>query len=210
MNASTPDRFGETTVHLLAFDGPGAGGRADESALSASERARAASLRGEPLRRRYVASHAALRRLLAGIVGGSPEALQLAAGPNGKPRLPGGPRFSLSHSGDLGLVAIDPACEVGVDLEPVRPVPEADEIAARWFAPEERAALHAAGADGGAAFARLWTRREAWLKALGVGLDESLAGRPVDLARFALHDLAPAPGHLGALAVERGPGGGGP
>lgn len=205
MSGRAPDRFGETTVHRLALDGPEAGGPADESALSASERARAAALRGEPLRRRYVASHAALRRLLAALVGGHPGALPLAAGPNGKPLLPGGPHFSLSHSGDVGLVAIDPACEVGVDVEPIRPVPEADEIAARWFAPEERAALRAAGADGGTAFARLWTRREAWLKALGVGLDEALAGRPVDLARFALHDLAPAPGHLGALAVERGP-----
>jgi 4'-phosphopantetheinyl transferase len=207
MTPATPDRFGETTVHRLALDGPEAGGRADESILSGSERARAAALRGEPLRRRYVASHAALRRLLAAIVGGSPEALRLAAGPNGKPVLPGGPHFSLSHAGDVGLVAIDPVREVGVDVEPVRPVPEADEIAARWFAPEERSALRAAGADGGAAFARIWTRREAWLKALGVGLDEKLAGLPVDLARFALHDLVPAPGHLGALAVEQAAGG---
>jgi len=210
MSTAAPERFGETTVHRLSLDGPEAGGPADEAVLSGGERSRAAALRGEALRRRYVASHAAVRRLLAALVGGTPAALPIARGPNGKPELPGGPRFSLSHSGDLALVAIDPLHEVGVDVEQVRPVREADDIAARWFSPEERAILRAAGADGGAAFARLWTRREAWLKALGVGLDEALAGRPVDLARFALHDLVPAPGRVGALAVELGPGGAAP
>jgi 4'-phosphopantetheinyl transferase len=150
-----------------------------------------------------VAARAALRRLLADATGARPEALALEAGRDGKPRLPGGPRFSVSHAGDLALVALDPARELGVDLEPVRVVPEAADIAERWFAPEERALLRAAGADGGAAFARVWTRREAWLKGLGVGLDEAFAGRPVDLARWTLHDLVPAPGHAGALAIAR-------
>ncbi|HQR68933.1 MAG TPA: 4'-phosphopantetheinyl transferase superfamily protein, partial [Thermoanaerobaculia bacterium] len=115
---------------------------------------------------------------------------------------PGGPRFSLSHSDAVAVFAFSAVREVGIDVEHVRPVPEADSILGRWFAEAERRAWITSDRGDGA-FVRLWTRREAYLKALGVGFSEDGAPREMDPSRWEVHDLEPAPGYLGALVVER-------
>jgi 4'-phosphopantetheinyl transferase len=180
--------------------------------LSPGERARALAIPAPKVRARAVAARAGLRRLLAAYLDRPPEGLDLRGGPGQKPWLPGGPAFSLSHGGGLGLCAVSTAGAVGVDLEPLRPVPDADGLARRYLPEvedrEHVAAAGRAGTAGGAAsrdeaFLRGWTRREAYLKALGVGLVEAGGAPPRDAARWALHDLEPAEGYLGALVVER-------
>jgi 4'-phosphopantetheinyl transferase len=130
--------------------------------------------------------------------------------------------FNLAHSGELALLALTRAGEVGVDVERIRPMPDALELAARFFSPREVAALQTVPPDdANAAFFRLWTRKEAWLKATGEGIAESLArvevtcraeeacrvvaigGDAAAAAEWSLHSLEPAAGCLGALAIRR-------
>lgn len=116
--------------------------------------------------------------------------------------------FNLAHSDSLALLAVRQDAPVGVDVEPVRPLPEAMLIACRWFsAPEIR--WIAASDDRDRAFLRCWVCREAFLKATGEGL-----GRPLD--SFALHpcgdtlrldgaalvECTPLAGHVAAVACE--------
>ncbi len=85
-------------------------------------------------------------------------------------------RFNLAHSGELTLIAVTRDCEIGVDVELVRPIERSLEIASRNFHPAELVAIHAASEiDAPEAFLRCWTRKEAVLKAIGTGL-----GYPLD------------------------------
>ena len=173
-------------------------------ALSPPDRERARRLSRPEVRRRFVAARAGLRRVLAGYIAVPPCSFLLQEGPHGKPELQEGPRFSLSHSGDLALCAVARDREVGVDVEQLRPVPEADSIARRWFSEEEMAAYRvAADARLDGAFLRSWTRREAFLKAIGLGLSDAEAGTAIDPERWELHEVRPGEGFVGALAVER-------
>jgi 4'-phosphopantetheinyl transferase len=142
--------------------------------LSPAEQARANAFRFEHLRNRYVAAHVALRRILSRYAGAPPEAVRFGAGPYGKPLLEREPRlaFNLSHAERFAMVALAPA-EIGVDIERLRPVPDALAIAARFFHPEEVRLLEAAPAADDA-FLRLWTLKEAYLKYFGKGLSQPL------------------------------------
>ena len=148
------------------LDAPGAGGEADRAILSAAEQARADRFIVAQGTRRYTAGRAQMRRVLAAATGLSPAGLPLAAGDNGKPFLPGGPEFNLSHSGDAALFALA-AFPVGVDVERCRPVQKG--VAELVFTPAEQAEWAASG-WAEAAFYRRWTRKEAVLKALGGSL----------------------------------------
>jgi 4'-phosphopantetheinyl transferase len=144
-----------------------------ESTLDAAEHARAARFVFDRDRRRYVAAHVALRRLLAMRTNREPSRLSFDAGRFGKPHLRGDPRcaFSLSHSGHLALVALADDGEIGVDLELIRSVPDADALAAAHFTAAERASLAVASdAQRDLQFLCAWTRKEACLKAVGCGL----------------------------------------
>lgn len=196
--------------------------------LSPDEAARAARFRTEPLRDRCVLRRGLLRRLLGRATGRPPESLAFAYGPQGKPSLPGGPAFNLADCKDEVLVAIapataPPALDLGVDIERLRTVPDADGIARRFFAPAEHAAFLAVPETlKDRAFLNGWTRKEAFIKATGAGLsmpldrfaveltpdraprllsvDESLgAGLAED---WSLFDVAPAPDTIAALAVR--------
>lgn len=170
--------------------------------LDPAERARAGRFAFEHLRRRFTAGRAGVRRVLAAYLGRAPEALAFARGPHGKPSLAGGPPFSYSSAQGCGLLAVGRDREVGVDVERLREVPDAAGVAASAFTAEEVEAWRAAGGDARAAFLRVWTRKEAALKALGVGLggDEALAA-----ARAAgdveVLDLPLDAEHVAALAL---------
>ena len=144
--------------------------------LSPDEQARADRFRRAPDRARFVASHAALRHVLARYVGIRPVDLRFGVAELGKPfllALDGAPdlRFSLAHSGALALVAVAVGQEVGVDVEAERPLPDVLRLARRVAAPHEREALAACDADEQRrAFFRLWVAKEAVLKARGTGL----------------------------------------
>jgi len=134
--------------------------RAAPSAPTPEEAARAARFAREELARRYLASHAALRALLARFTAAP---LEFAAGEKGKPWLRSAPevRFNLSHSAGRALVAISRECEVGVDLERIRPIACMEELVERYFPPGEPVPADERG------FYRRWTRLEALWKAEG-------------------------------------------
>jgi 4'-phosphopantetheinyl transferase len=108
--------------------------------------------------------------------------LQFAYGPHGKPALAGGqpaeadPQFNLAHSENLALLAFAHTGAVGVDVEQVRPMPDADQLVARFFSPREQFAFkQLPDEQKPAAFFNLWTRKEAWLKATGDGIGHLLS-----------------------------------
>ena len=199
-------RPGGVDLWVMRLDPPEADVAACWEALSAPERERAARLSRAEVRRRFVVARGGLRHVLAAHLAAPARSLAFEPGLHGKPMLPGGPRFSLSHSGDLALCAVAQEREVGVDVERLRPIPEADDIARRWFAEDDLAAYRTArGARRESVFLLLWTRREAWLKAIGLGLSDGSARTPIDTGRWELHDLFPDEAFVGALAVERVP-----
>lgn len=227
LRAMTEDflRLEADDVHVwsLSLDLPEAALQRLDSALSAEEAARAERFVFIPDRRRYVAAHGLLRLVLAGYLGTSPDAVAFRSNSDGKPRLAHCERlrFNLSHSGLLGLLAVSANREVGVDIEEIRDVDDIENLAETCFSPVEQAALAAVpAAQRRWAFFAGWTRKEAFLKALGEGLsrpldsfDVSLApGEPARLLRvqgapgapesYAVRSLEPAPGYVGALVVD--------
>ena len=166
--------------------------RADCTAREERDAWRASRFRFERDRRRYLASRLALRHLLAAALGADLAALRLAEDGNGKPCLVDEPdrcHFNLSHSGGLALIALSRAAPVGVDLE-LAGMMEADgDLVAACLCPAERCQWNAIGlAARRRAFLDLWTRKEAALKAVGLGLSVSPAeldvgfeAQPVDL-----------------------------
>jgi len=158
--------------------------------LSPDELARATRFRTEILMRRHQAAHGALRAILAGYLGIAPGALAIASDAQGKPYLADEPAlaFNLSHSGPLALLAVARARPIGVDVEQVRALPDAGLVAGRFFAPAEvQAWSRFSGAAQTRAFYACWTRKEAYLKALGSGL-----ARPLDSFVVSVDPDAPA------------------
>lgn len=161
------------------------------------ERRRGARYRFPAHRRRFLAARAGLRAILALYLDIDPASIALAAGPSGKPRLADGHgiEFNLAHSGDVALVAVTSGRPVGVDVERMRRGIPYERLAERFFAPSEVTALRSLPAPiRSAGFFACWTRKEAWLKASGHGLE---GGLPAALPRFAV-SVEPGPG---ALAV---------
>ncbi len=138
---------------------------------------------------------AALERILAHQLGHAP---RIVRGEHGKPRLAEGAlAFNVAHSGTWAVIAIAPS-EVGIDIEQHRPL-DAAVLAARYFTPAEAAAVRGEPA----LFFRVWARKEAWLKARGVGVLAPL--NEVDVrgavAGWFVEDLPIAPGYSAAVAA---------
>ncbi|MGE3174528.1 MAG: 4'-phosphopantetheinyl transferase superfamily protein [Planctomycetota bacterium] len=186
--------------------------------LSPAEREKASRFRFADHTRRFAVSHGALRAILAGYVGADPAALEFTVGGRGKPALAGEgmPHFNLSHSAQLALVAVSHA-PVGVDVEKLRHLERLRDIARRQFSTAEIAAFEQLPeGEQLQAFYRCWTRKEAYVKALGLGLaaldvfDVELGERArftalrdgEDVAQWSLFDVSPALGYVGALAVR--------
>jgi 4'-phosphopantetheinyl transferase len=190
-------------VVLARLDAPSDEVRSLQGLLCPHERQRAQRLRFEPHRRRFIVARGRLRQLLAARLGVQPEAVELAYGRNGKPRLPNRDlHFSVSHSDDVALFAFSKAAEIGVDVEAIRPIREADAIAAQFFSPREKQAYAAlARHDKPLGFLRCWTRKEALAKALGDGLSVSME---THAPGWRLHSFFPLPGFIAALASHHG------
>ena len=192
--------------------------------LSPDERARAARFRFPQHRTAFVAGRGVQREILARYTGLHPAELAYRQGSHGKPELDGaasGIRFNVSNSGGLALYAVTLQREVGVDLEQFRPMPDQMDIARRFFSAPENEVLAAVAEEARElAFFRCWTRKEAYIKAIGEGLSMPLdcfdvafapgeparilrnRGDPAQAERWTLLALEPGPGYVGALAVE--------
>ncbi|HVU87660.1 MAG TPA: 4'-phosphopantetheinyl transferase superfamily protein [Pirellulales bacterium] len=172
---------GVAHVWRAAIDPAPADFAALSATLSADERARAARFHFDRDRNKYVAARGILRRLLARYTGNDAAGLLFRYGPRGKPELDGGGvaqavQFNVSHRGGFALYAFVMAREVGVDVEFVREVSEARAIARNHFTPAEIRLLESAADERAAQerFFRLWTRKEAVIKAVGTGLSMPL------------------------------------
>jgi 4'-phosphopantetheinyl transferase len=189
--------------------------------LSEEETTRAARFKFAHLRESFVLAHGALRVLLARYVGTAPGDISFAYEAKGKPTIAneGSVHFNLSHSGSMALLAITRGCEVGVDIERIRSFSDMPRVAQRFFCVEESNELMALPADQrDLAFFRCWTRKEAYIKAVGDGLSVPLDSfrvtlQPGDPAKFvhlnhdaeaaaqwSLHNLEIAEGYAAALA----------
>jgi 4'-phosphopantetheinyl transferase len=142
-----------------------------EALLSPDERDRASRYRFDRDRRRFMACRAWLRSLLGDRLAIPLEDVRFLTGEYGKPAVKGGVEFNLSHSGEWAVCAIAEGIPVGIDIEVCRETPDAEDIASLYFTADEYGLLRAGG-DGEIAkrFLALWTRKEAYIKALGCGL----------------------------------------
>jgi len=201
--------------------------RALAALLSDAERARAARFGLHRDRGRFVVARSRLRQLLGDRLYARPESIELAYGERGKPALAqrfadSGLRFNVSHCNDVAVYAFSTGREIGIDVEAVRRIGDADDIAARFFSPRENQAYLALDPhDRPLGFFNCWTRKEAFIKALGDGLyhplgrfDVSLApdeparilrveSTPGDLCGWSLQSFSPVPGFVAAIVIER-------
>jgi 4'-phosphopantetheinyl transferase len=218
-----PPAAGEVHVWHLDLDATAETPRPGDL-LSDDEFDRANRLQSARDMRRFMLTRGALRRRLGGYLDCPPEVITFAYGPYGKPALatPFSPslRFNVSHSGGRALLGFTASSEIGIDIERLTPVPDAPELADRFFAPAERAALRALDPDQRErAFLRAWTCKEAFVKATGEGLGYPLDSFAVSLAPdvpsrllalegadpndWSLVVFEPEEGFLAAVALQR-------
>lgn len=219
-----PPSLSDCVVHIWAasLDRAPAELEALRALLSEDELERARRFRFETHAHRFVAGRGILRSLIGAYVQQAPADLRFRYDA-GKPSLATQPptplHFNLAHADGLVAYALSHASPIGIDIERVAPLPDATDIAASYFAPGEISRL-ASAPDTADAFYRCWTRKEAFVKALGEGLAHPLdrfevtldAGEPARLlavdddpaeaARWTLHHLDPADGFVGAVAVR--------
>jgi 4'-phosphopantetheinyl transferase len=172
-------------------------------------------------RRSFIVARGFLRSVVARYLKTEPETLKFEYGVYGKPALPTehALRFNLSHSNQVALVAVTLDAEIGVDVEYIRSDFASEDIARRFFSRAEVEAFNALPQEQRLeAFFRCWTRKEAYIKAIGKGLSQALdafdvtlaPGAPAllradedDASRWLLRDIEVGEGYAGALAVER-------
>jgi 4'-phosphopantetheinyl transferase len=166
-----------------------------ESTLSLEEKARADRFHFANDRNRFVVARGLLRELLGKYLHQNPADLEFSYGPHGKPTLSGGNAssglcFNLSHSSDLVVYAIAKERHLGIDVEHVRPESAGEDIAKHYFSAREVSDLRTlppeAKVEG---FFHCWTRKEAYLKATGMGLQ-------IPLDSFAVSLLPGQPAHF--------------
>jgi 4'-phosphopantetheinyl transferase len=193
VSAPHPRAWGLATSRLTAAELERFG-----ALLDAAERRRAEALAPGPQRAAYVAAHGALRLLLSSMTGVDPRAWSFARGRHGKPCIDGSlqagdVRFSLAHTDGFAAVAAAFGRDVGIDAEALDRAVDADGIAARHFTRRERGGLVRLGAaERRRRFFRLWTVKEAVLKAAGTGLRTPLDAFDVRLRPLGIvpHDPA--------------------
>lgn len=193
--------------------------------LSVDELERAERFYFEKHRRLFTMMRAALREILGRYTSLLPQEVVFSYGSKGKPELSGGNekgiRFNLSHAEEIGLLAVSQGLTVGIDVESVRPDFGGQEIAERYFAAGEvRHLLSLPPEQRADAFFSCWTRKEAYIKALGEGLSAPLDSfevafgpdrpaallavqvDPRELARWRMYDIETADSYKAALVVE--------
>lgn len=234
MNASQPwgqpleqPPLGPAEVHAwrLSLEQPDDVVASWRQQLSADERQRADRFHFEKDRRHFIVARGGLRTLLGRYLEIAPVELRFAYSAYGKPSLAPETdtqlKFNLAHSGSLAAYAFTSLGDVGIDLEQIKPEFTGDEIARRFFSASEVASLeHLPAAERASAFFNCWTRKEAFIKAKGMGLSLGLDQFDVTLApgqeaallstrwdeseagRWCLRTLDLGAGYAGAVALE--------
>lgn len=189
--------------------------------LSTDEQARVDRFVTTQLQHRALASLSALRIILSRYLACQPTALLFSRNPQGKPSLPDHPQlqFNLSHSDAWAACAVTLDQSVGIDIEAVIVRDGIDNIVQRFFSADEITAWQALPAsEKNHAFFRMWTRKEAYLKALGLGLQGGLDQFSVEVSEadrttvqqadspessWVLHNLTWATNHASDQAIEQ-------
>ncbi|AEB10281.1 4'-phosphopantetheinyl transferase family protein [Desulfobacca acetoxidans] len=195
--------------------------------LNTEELSRAAHYHFEPDRRRFMKRRILLKKLLSFYLNLTPQLIRFRYGLCGKPYLgndagSGSWQFSSSHSQGTAVYAISRQRSLGVDLEMLHTIPEIDALLNRWFPPQGAMSLQKlSNIQKHLAFYRMWTREEAYLKAIGAGLGSlgsrpafrfrplepaqpEVSGKPSQSGNWSLQFLTPVPDSIAALAVEGG------
>lgn len=191
--------------------------------LSPDERVRAGKYYFHRDFEHFVVARGVLRDIISRYINVLPDKIQFFYDQYGKPRLTSCETplcFNLSHAKGIALYAINKMHAIGVDIEYVREDFSTDEIAERFFSANELASLRALPSDlRTVAFFNCWTRKEAYIKALGEGLSHPLdrftvsiiSGQPARLlmtddpgetSRWTLMELSAGDGYIASLAVE--------
>ncbi len=218
--------FSENEVHIWRADLDWAQSRIPNisESLSQDEKERASRFHFERDRNRFIAGRAILRELLGKYLEILPAEVPIQYGVHGKPRLGEMSEticFNMSHSQNLAAYGFTQNQPLGIDIEAHREMPDADQIAQRYFSPTEfRAYLSVLREQKLETFYRCWTRKEAYMKATGEGfylpLDQfevSLrpddppallwaASDPQEHKHWSLLDFRPADSFAGAVAVQ--------
>jgi 4'-phosphopantetheinyl transferase len=216
----------DSVVHVWAWQNhtPGESCQPDLSHLSEQEIHRCLRFRFPRDQISFATSHRNMRFILASYLGATPERLIITPAEGGKPHLEGaGERlhFNLSHCKDVGMLAVAWNIEVGVDVEQPRRLDPS--VAERFFSPAELSQLSTLNGDAWRdGFLRCWTRKEALLKAEGLGLripldsfdvclavddPRLLAVRPpAKISRdWQLYDVSPSTAYIACLAASSAP-----
>ena len=223
--ASVSPQSGEVHVWRVDLEQPEDVVQQFRSTLEDEEIHRADRFHFEKDRRAFAVSRGFLRHVIGRYLETKPDALRFSYGRYGKPALDGehksnALRFNMSHSRAVALVAVTKSKEVGVDVEYIRADFATEDIARRFFSPREVEAFNALPRDQQvAAFFRCWTRKEAYIKAIGRGLSQPLDGFDVtllpdvppallradedDASRWSLSDIDVGDDYAAALVVER-------
>lgn len=192
--------------------------------LAAQEQERARLLTDPDARRRFILTRAALRSALGCYLDVPAQEVELAVSERGKPdasvagaRVP--IQFSVSHAHDLSLIGFVRSARLGIDLERVRPLARTERIARRLFTDSVIATLDTVPiGQRTRAFLRAWTQREAFVKAVGGGMfqtvdplaltwpfpnDTEVQRVPNDgSSEWSIRTFAPAPGYIATLVAE--------
>ena len=181
---------GEVHVWRASLDLPRGSLEDYRQTLSDDEKQRADRFYFSEDRDHFIAGRGILRAILSRYLKVEPARLVFDYSPHGKPFLPGDPdhlRFNASHSGESALYALSRDREVGVDLEKIRANLDCDQIAGRYFSKKENDLLQSVPYPRRyETFFTLWTGKEAWLKAIGMGVS-------VPLDRFDVSGILEAP-----------------
>lgn len=191
--------------------------------LSSDEQIKADRYRFENLRRRYVIGRTTLRNLLGVYLNRAPEALHFAYNDYGKPSIANdhsGLHFNVSHSGEIMLVAFVLNGKIGIDIEAIQQDIDYMGIGQRWFSElEHKTLLKLPEHERVGAFFRAWSRKEAYIKALGAGLSYPLNCFSVSMDKtshallehqdgsqetksWQIHDIEVSSAYSAAVAIE--------